>query len=144
MAVDVDRTFLIIKPHAVRERVAGDVLALVERSGFAVVGIASRHLTREEACALYDVHAGQYFFEGLVTLLSSGRSIGVMLEAPDAIQALRRLVGATHPAEAASGTIRAMFGRDKNTNVVHASDSPERVDHESLIYFGDCPRTLTP
>jgi nucleoside-diphosphate kinase len=139
----VDRTFLIIKPHAVREGASGEILATVERAGFSVVAIASRRLTREEATRLYDVHAGQYFFDGLVDILSSGASVGVLLEGPDAIASLRSLVGATDPADAAPGTIRARFGRDKNTNVVHASDCPERVACESALYFGDCPRAIT-
>jgi nucleoside-diphosphate kinase len=139
----VDRTFLVIKPHAVREGVSGEVLALVERAGFEIVGIASRWLTRDEAALLYDVHAGQYFFDGLVQVLSSGASVGVLLDGPDAIASLRSLVGATDPVDAAPGTIRARFGRDKNTNVVHASDSPERVACESALYFGDCPRAIT-
>ena len=138
----MDRTFLVIKPHAVREGASGEVLAMIERAGFSVVGIASRLLTREEAARLYDVHAGQYFFERLVGVLTSGPSIGVLLEAPDAVSSLRKLVGATDPADAAPGTIRARFGRDKNTNVVHASDSPERVASESAVYFGDCPRAI--
>lgn len=139
----MDRTFLIIKPHAVREGASGDVLAMIERAGFSIVGIASRRLTPDEAARLYDVHAGKHFFEGLVELISAGPSIAVMLEAPDAVASLRRLVGATDPADAAPGTIRARFGRDKSLNAVHASDSPERVDHESALYFGDCPRAIT-
>lgn len=140
----MDRTLVVVKPHAVREKASGDVLAMVERAGFTIVGVAMRRLTREEAGVLYDVHRGKPFFDGLVELISGGPSIAAMLEAPDAIASLRRLVGSTDPADAAPGTIRARFGKDKSLNAVHASDSPERVAHESAVYFGDCPRTLMP
>ncbi|MBM3307661.1 MAG: nucleoside-diphosphate kinase [Candidatus Eisenbacteria bacterium] len=135
---------MVVKPHAVREGATGEVLAMVERAGFTIVGIAMRRLTREEAAVMYDVHAGKHFFDGLVALICSGPAVAVMLEAPDAVAALRRLVGATDPAEAAPGTIRAKHGKSKSENAVHASDSPERVAHESAIYFGDCPRTVMP
>jgi nucleoside-diphosphate kinase len=135
---------MVVKPHAVREGVTGEVLAMVERSGFRVVGIAMRRLTREEAGVMYDVHVGKHFFGDLVDLVCSGPAVAVMLEAPDAVASLRRLVGATDPAEAAPGTIRAKYGKNKSENAVHASDSPERVAHESAVYFGDCPRTVMP
>ncbi len=118
------------------------ILAMVEQSGFRIVGVAMRHLTGAEAGVLYDIHKGKHFFDGLVRLISAGPTVAVMLEAPDAIASLRRLVGATDPAEAAPGTIRARFGKDKSENAVHASDSPERVAHESSVYFADCPRTV--
>ena len=72
--------------------------------------------------------------------MTSGMTVGMMLEADDAIALLRRTVGATDPAEAAEGTIRAKFGESLRRNAVHASDSPGRVEHEAGIYFGDCPR----
>jgi len=135
---------MVVKPHAVRDGATGEVLAMVERAGFRIVGLAMRRLTRDEAGVMYDVHAGKHFFDGLVDLVCSGPAVAVMLEAPDAVASLRRLVGATDPAEAAPGTIRAKHGKNKSENAVHASDSPERVAHESAVYFGDCPRTVMP
>jgi len=69
-------------------------------------------------------------------------TVGVLLEAPDAVPALRTFIGATDPEKAEQGTIRATYGRSLTQNAVHASDSPERVTHESAIHFGDCPRTI--
>jgi nucleoside-diphosphate kinase len=136
------RTFLMIKPRAVSEGLTGEIVAAIEREGFAIVGVASRRLTRAEAERLYGVHRGKPFFERLVALASSGPTVGLMLEAQDAVAALRAAVGATDPAEAAPGTIRALFGKNITENAVHASDSPESVRLESGIFFDDCPRAL--
>ena len=136
------RTFLMVKPRAVAEGLVGEIVTVIERAGFEIVGVASRRLTRAEAARFYGVHQGKPFFEGLVAHVTSGLTVGLMLEAPDAVAALRRIVGATDPAEALPGTIRALFGRSVRENAVHASDSPESVAVESELFFGDCPRTL--
>jgi nucleoside-diphosphate kinase len=136
------RTFLMIKPTAVAAGHVGGIIGKLERSGFTIVAIATRRLTREEAAFFYDVHAGKDFFEPLLDYITSAPTVGVMLEAPDAIAALRRVVGTTDPTSAEPGTIRAEFGASLRRNAVHASDSEERVRHESEVYFRDCPRTL--
>jgi nucleoside-diphosphate kinase len=136
------RTFLIIKPCAVEDGHVGDIVSALERAGFVIIGMAARRLTREEAEGLYDVHRGKDFFEPLVRFIASGMTIGIMMQGPD-IAALRELIGKTDPAEAAEGTIRAMYGRTLRENAVHASDSPERIARESSFYFADCPRALT-
>ena len=130
----------MVKPGAVRDGHVGDILRVVEAAGFRIIGIVSKRLTRQEAERFYDVHVGKDFFEGLVEFITSGISVGVMLEGPDAVRALRRIAGATDPAAAAAGTIRAMFGTSVRENAVHASDSPGRVEVEAAVYFGDCPR----
>jgi nucleoside-diphosphate kinase len=135
-------TFLIIKPCAVEDGHVGDIVSALERFGFSMVGVASRRLTPEEAAGLYDVHEGKDFFEPLVRFVTSGMTVGIMMRGPG-IEELRELIGRTDPAEAADGTIRAMYGRTLRENAVHASDSPERIAHESSFYFGDCPRALT-
>ncbi len=132
----------MVKPRAVREGLTGPILAELEKGGFRLVGLASRRLTSDEARIFYDVHAGKYFFDSLVEYVTSGMTVGVLLEAPDAVAALRAFIGATEPDKAEPGTIRARFGRSRSQNAVHASDSPERVIHESAIHFGDCPRTI--
>ena len=136
------RTFLMIKPRAVADGLTGEIVAAVERAGFEIVGVASRTLAVDEAERFYGVHRGKPFFEGLVEFVSSGLTVGLMLEAPDAVQALRRLVGATDPTESAPGTIRARYGKGVRENAVHASDSPASVQLESAIFFSDCPRAL--
>ena len=121
----------MIKPRAVAEGLVGEI-----------VGVASRRLTVSEAERFYDVHRGKPFFERLVAFVTSGPAVGLMLEAPDAVAALRRAVGATDPREAEPGTIRAAYGRSVTENAVHASDSPASVLLESAIFFDDCPRAL--
>ena len=138
----METTFLMVKPRAVADGLVGEIIAALEDGGFAIAGVVSRRLTVEEASGLYEAHVGKPFFEALVEFMTSGVSIGILLNAPDALAALRRLVGATKPSEAEPGTIRARFGKDLQQNAVHACDSPERVERESGFYFGDCPRAV--
>lgn len=126
----------MIKPSAVAQGLVGEILSAVERAGFRVVTVASRTLTPDEARGIYDIHAGKPFFEPHIHFVTSGVSMGVILEAPDAVLRLRAIVGATDPAEAHPGTIRASYGKSIRENAVHAADSPERFVHESAIYFG--------
>jgi nucleoside-diphosphate kinase len=141
MARDGSVTFLMIKPNAVEDGHIGDIIGALEKGGFAVLGIASRRLTADEARRLYDVHEGREFFEPLVRFITSGMSVGLLLEGPD-IAHLREFIGATDPAAARVGSIRALYGRSLRENAVHASDSQDRLKHEASFYFGDCPRTL--
>lgn len=133
----MERTVLVIKPRAVSEGLTGRIIADVERAGFRLIGVSSRVLSREEAERFYEMHRGQYFFDGLVDFMASGLSVAVLLEAPDALPRLRELVGATEPSKAAPATLRATYGKTMRSNAVHASDSPERASSESEIYFGD-------
>ncbi len=142
MKPDAPLAFLMIKPCAVSDGHIGDIVAAVERAGFSIVGIASRRLTTDEAGLLYDVHEGKHFFGPLVDFITSGMTVGLLLSGPG-IPALRELIGATDPALAKPGTVRALYGRSLRENAVHASDSSERIGHEARFYFEDCPRTLT-
>lgn len=142
MGPDASTAFLMIKPCAVEDRHIGDIVSALERAGFSIAGIASRRLTAPEASLLYDVHEGKPFFAPLVDFITSGMTVGLLLSGPG-IPALRELIGATDPAEAKPGTIRALYGRSLRENAVHASDSIERIEHEARFYFEDCPRTLT-
>jgi nucleoside-diphosphate kinase len=134
--------FLMIKPCAVNDGHIGDIVAVLERADFSIVGIASRRLTVDEACLLYDVHRGKPFFDPLIDFITSGMTVGLLLSGPG-IPVLRKLIGATDPADAEPGTVRALYGRSLRENAVHASDSTERIEHEARFYFEDCPRTLT-
>ncbi len=138
----MERTFLMVKPRAVREAKTGLILAAVEEAGFRIVGLASRRMNESEAGRFYDVHAGKPFFDALIEFVTSGMTVGVMLERDDAVTKLREVVGATDPANAAPGTIRARFGSSLTQNAVHASDSPERVEAESSVFFSDCERLI--
>ena len=142
MKAESSVAFLMIKPCAVEDGHIGEIIAALERSDFTIVGVASRRLTTDEAKGLYDVHEGKPFFESLIEFITSGMTIGLLLTGAG-IPALRKLIGATDPAEAEPGTIRALYGRSLRENSVHASDSPDRITHETRFYFDDCPRTLT-
>ena len=141
MNPDAPIAFLMIKPCAVSDGHIGDIVASLERADFSIVGIASRRLTPDEASRLYDVHQGKPFFHPLIDFITSGMTVGLLLSGPG-IPALRALIGATDPALAEPGTVRALYGRNLRENAVHASDSAERIKHEARFYFEDCPRTL--
>ena len=130
----------MVKPGAVAAGHTGPIIGALEKGGFKVVGMLMRTLGREDAARFYDVHVGKDFFETLMEYVTSGPTVGVTLEADDAVPALRAFVGATDPAKAEPGTIRARFGESLTDNAVHASDSPGRVEYESDVYFGECPR----
>lgn len=138
----MERTFLLIKPSAVAAGNVGGIITAVESAGFTIVGLASKRMTSEEAERFYEVHRGKEFYEPLLVYMTSGLTVGLLLEADDAIAFLRRTVGTTDPADAADGTIRALFGQTLRRNAVHASDSPESFERESGIYFCDCPRVM--
>ncbi len=134
-----ERTLLVIKPCAVRRGLVGEIISRVEREGFKIVRGAFRRLTKEEAERFYEVHRGKPFFPQLIEFITSGPVMGLELEAPDAIRRLRQLMGATNPAEAAPGTLRALYGVDITQNAVHGSDSPESARHELEVFFGGWP-----
>lgn len=130
----LQRTLLIIKPDAVKKKVIGKIISMVEKE-FAIRGICMKTLTPEEAKKFYKVHEGKDFYEGLVEFMSSSPSVGVLLEGENAIYRLREIVGATDPKKAKPGTIRSLFGTNIRFNAVHASDSPEAAKYEIPFYF---------
>src|SRR5499427_6003168 len=120
-----ERTFAIIKPDAVKARVAGRILARIEEAGFAVRAMRLVHLTKHEAEGFYAVHKARPFFASLTDFMSSGPCVVMALEAPDAIKKWRTLMGATDPAKAVAGTIRKEHGATIEHNATHGSDAPE-------------------
>lgn len=128
-------TFAMIKPDAVDAGKAGAILAHVEKGGFRVRAMRMARLTRIEAEAFYAVHRGRPFYEELVSFMSSGPAVAMVLEAPDAVAAWRRAIGATDPAEAAQGTVRQAFAESKGRNAVHGSDSDENALREIAFFF---------
>jgi nucleoside-diphosphate kinase len=131
----VERTFAIIKPDAVRARVAGRILARIEEAGFAVRAMRLTHLTKREAEGFYAVHRERPFFASLTDFMSSGPCIVMALEAPDAIKQWRALMGATDPAQADQGTLRKEFGSSIEDNATHGSDAPETAAFELGYFF---------
>ncbi len=132
----MQRTLLIIKPDAVKKRVIGKIISMLEEH-FDIKGIRMKKLTLDEAKRFYKVHKGKDFYEGLCEFMASGPSVGVLLEGEDVIKELRDFIGSTDPKKAKNGTIRALFGTDVRQNAVHASDSPASAEYEIPFYFPD-------
>jgi nucleoside-diphosphate kinase len=130
-----ERTFAIVKPDAVRARVAGRILAKIEEAGFTVRAMRLTHLTKAEAEGFYAVHKARPFFGGLTDFMSSGPCVVMALEAPDAIKKWRALMGATDPAKAEAGTLRQEFGTSIENNATHGSDAPETAAFELGYFF---------
>ena len=133
----MDRTLFIIKPDAVRRNHVGRILHEVERNGLRIRGMRMITLTGEQAGRFYRVHKGKGFYDKLIDYMSSGACVVVALEGEDAISRLRGICGATDPAEAEDGTIRASFGINVTMNSVHASDSPASAADELHFFFPD-------
>jgi nucleoside-diphosphate kinase len=131
----MELTCMLIKPDGVENGHVGDILARIEQESFTLRGLRLLRLTRNEAEAFYAVHAGRSFFEELVTYMSGGPILATALERGDAVAHLRRVIGATDPAKAEAGTIRALYGRDLGVNTVHGSDSVENGKREVLFFF---------
>jgi nucleoside-diphosphate kinase len=133
----LNKTFLLLKPDALQKKVVGEIISMVEKAGFNILNIRMKRWTREEAEKFYAVHRGKEFFEGLVEFMISGPVIGLLLEKENAIEDLRKLVGATDPSKAEPGTIRHKYGTNVRVNAVHASDSQESFEYEVKCFFGD-------
>lgn len=131
----MERTFAIIKPDAVKARHAGQILQRIEDAGFRVLAMRMQRLTKAEAEGFYAVHRERPFFGSLTDFMSSGPSIVLALEAPDAIRKWRTLMGATDPAKAEAGTLRKAFGSSIELNATHGSDGPETAAFELGYFF---------
>jgi nucleoside-diphosphate kinase len=139
----IERTFSIIKPDAVAKNVLGEIVSRFEKNGLRIVAMKMLHLTREQAQGFYAVHKERPFYKDLVEFMTSGPVVVQVLEGEDAIRKNRELMGATNPAQAAPGTIRADFAKTVDENAVHGSDAPETAAQEIAFFFSDgiCPRT---
>jgi nucleoside-diphosphate kinase len=131
----VQRTLAIVKPDGVRNRVAGSVIARIEKEGFRIAAMRMHHMSRAEAEGFYAVHKERPFFEDLVAFMSSGPAVLMCLERDNAIAHWRETMGATDPAKAAEGTIRKLFATNIEKNVVHGSDAPETAAFEIGWFF---------
>ena len=134
--MSVERTLSIIKPDAVAKNVIGKIYSRFEKAGLKIVEARMQHLTREEAEGFYDIHRGRPFFDDLVKFMTSGPIMIQALEGEDAIALNRKLMGATNPAEAEPGTIRADFAKTIDANAVHGSDGPDTAKTEIAYFFG--------
>jgi nucleoside-diphosphate kinase len=131
----VERTLSIIKPDAVRKGVIGQIYSRFENGGLRIVAAKMMHLSKPEAQGFYAVHKSQPFFPDLVEFMTSGPVFVQVLEGENAIQQNRELMGATDPAKAAKGTIRADFAQSIQANAVHGSDGPDTARTEIAYFF---------
>ena len=139
----IERTLSIIKPDAVAKNHIGDIYQRFEQGGLRILAARMLHLSREQASAFYAVHQARPFFGELVDFMTSGPIMVQVLEGENAIARNRELMGATDPAKAAPGTIRADFAQEVTENAVHGSDGPDTAAVEIAFFFpeGVCPRT---
>lgn len=128
-------TLTMIKPEAVSEGNIGAILDMMSKGGFKIKALKLLSLSEERAKAFYAVHAERPFYPDLVNYMTSGPIVAAVLEKDNAVQAFRDFIGATNPAEAAEGTIRAIYGRSLESNAVHGSDSDENARIESDFHF---------
>ncbi|HKI96106.1 MAG TPA: nucleoside-diphosphate kinase [Gemmatimonadales bacterium] len=135
------QTLAIIKPDAVAAGKAGKVLAHLEAAGFVVRAARMVRLSTPQAEAFYAVHRERPFFRSLVGFMTSAPCIPLVLERADAVAELRRVIGATDPAEAAEGTVRKLYAESKERNAIHASDSDENAAREIAFFFSEAERT---
>jgi nucleoside-diphosphate kinase len=140
----VERTISIIKPDAVAKNVIGEIYARFEKAGLRIVAARMEHLSAEKAGEFYAVHKQRPFYNDLISFMTSGPVMIQVLEGEDAIAKNREVMGATNPADAAAGTIRADFAQTVDENAVHGSDGADTATAEIAFFFGDdgvCPRT---
>ncbi len=131
----VQRTFVMIKPDGVRRGLIGDIISRFERRGMKIVAMRMVKIDRALAERLYEEHKGKSFFEELISYVTSGPVVAMVIEADEAVSVVRKMIGATDPKEALPGTIRGDYALSKAENVIHASDSPEKASREISIFF---------
>jgi len=131
----MERSLVLVKPDAMQRGLAGEIIGRLERRGLRIVGMKLMRIDEALAKQHYAEHEGKPFFAGLVEYISSAPVVAICFEGTAAIQAIRGSVGATNPAEAAPGSLRADFGLERGRNLVHASDSPESGKRETALFF---------
>lgn len=133
----LERTFSIVKPDATKRNITGKVIDRLESAGLRVIASKRIHMSKEQAEGFYAVHKERPFFGELVSFMTSGPVIVQVLEGENAIAKNREVMGATNPADAAPGTIRADFAESIEANSVHGSDAPETAAEEIKFFFSD-------
>ena len=130
-----ERTLVLAKPDAVQRGLSGEIISRLERRGLKLVAMKLMRIDDALAKRHYAEHEGKPFYGSLVDYITSAPVVAMVLEGPSAVQAVRGSVGATNPAEAAPGSIRADFALERGKNLVHASDSPASGERESALFF---------
>ena len=130
-----NRTFTMIKPDAVAAGHIGAILAQINAAGFRIVAMKMTQLTPAKAGEFYEVHKERPFYGELVEFMSSGPIVAAILEKDNAVEDFRKLIGATNPADAEPGTIRALYAKNVGENAVHGADSDENAAREGAFHF---------
>ena len=133
-------TFTMIKPEAVEASNSGAILSRIEDAGFRIVAVKKTHLSAERSGMFYEIHKERPFYQELVDYMSSGPIIAAILEKDNAVADFRELIGATNPADAKEGTIRADFAESLSKNAIHGSDSNENAMIEANFHFDSSER----
>jgi len=132
----MEQTLLTIKPDAIEDRHAGEIISIIEKKGITIKNMKMETLSKERAEGFYKIHRSQPFFERLIEFMISGPIIAIILEHDNCVEYVREIIGATDPKEAAKGTIRRLFARNVTQNAVHASDSVKNAKTEISFIFG--------
>jgi nucleoside-diphosphate kinase len=130
-------TLTIIKPDALGAGKAGKIIAHLEQQGFKILASCVVHMSQAEAGEFYAVHKERPFYGSLVSFMTSGPCMPMVLEKSDAVAALRAAIGATDPAQADAGTVRKLYSESKERNAIHASDSDENASREARFFFAE-------
>jgi nucleoside-diphosphate kinase len=133
----MERSLVLIKPDAMQRGLAGTIISRLESAGLKLAALRMLHMDRELAERHYAIHKEKPFFEGLVKYITSAPIIASVFEGENAVEAIRKLMGATDPAKAEPGTIRGDFGVNIEQNSVHGSDSVENAELEISLFFGE-------
>jgi len=133
----IERTFIMIKPDAVRRNLIGEICARIEKSGFRIAAMKMMRVDRALAEKHYAEHVDKPFYNDLVDYITSLHVVSMVIEGENAIEGMRELMGKTDPAKSDKGTIRGDFGLSIQENVVHGSDSPEKAKREIDLFFGE-------
>ncbi len=134
---EIERTLFLVKPDAVERGLVGEIVARFERRGFVIRGMKLVRVAEQQAAEHYVEHVGKPFYPELVSFITSGPVVAMVLEGLGAVAAVRSMMGATNPIDSAPGTIRGDFALDLGRNVVHGSDSPSSAAREIAIFFAD-------
>ena len=131
----MERTLVILKPNAVQRELIGELISKFERRGMKISAMKLKRISRRVAELHYSEHRGKEFYQDLIGFITSGPSVLMILESRDAVGIIRSMVGATNPADAASGTIRGDYATSPGHNMIHASDSIEAAEREIELFF---------
>ena len=132
----IERTYSMIKPDGVENRHVGEIISRIERAGLTIEKMELTIVTPEQAAENYKEHEGKPFYDGLISYITSGPVVKMVIAGEGAVAVMRKLMGATNCAQAAPGTIRGDFGLTVDRNVIHGSDSVESAEREIGVFFG--------